>query len=153
MHERQRGDVLTCSFPELLDLCAAGLRARRLRIELRVFSPGLNYDVWFERLDHIARAFAAFLRCKARDVITVPMSGDDGVQLALSSFLDVLGDVHHARLRYPLRKTGGSEIYQDVLFRFWAIFKTYEKAIAEPNMISADCRTFRSLSHDDLPSH
>src|SRR5262245_65286819 len=39
------------------------------------------------------------------NVVAVPMGGHDGVELAPGPLLDVLGDVHHARLWHPFRET------------------------------------------------
>jgi hypothetical protein len=160
VHQTQRGNLLKRSRAQLLNHAlvlslATGLglllagRPRRLGAEFRIFSPRLDDERGLERPDHVAGPFA-FRRCKTGNMVAVPVGGDDGVQFAVRAFLDVLGDVHHARLRNPLGKSGRSEIDQNMPFRFRAVGEADEKAIAEPDVICADCHALRGGGHGDL---
>src|SRR5712671_6156144 len=140
MHERQRSNLLVRSRAEFLDYCVAAARTRRLWSQLRIFSPRLHYEIGFKRSDDTACCLASFVGRKSRNVVTVPVGRDDGMQLATCSLLDVLGNVHHARLWHPFGKTSRAEIDQYVPFRFSAVLKTDEKAITESDVIGADRR-------------
>src|SRR5262245_30268965 len=144
--------MLARSRAERLDLCRAGAGTRRLWTKLWIFGPRLYDEVGVERFDHVARRLAVLLR-KSGHMVPVPVGGDDGMELPLGPLLDVLGDVHHARLRHPLGKARGSEIDQDVLFRRGAVGETDQKAVAESDVIRADGRALGGFGHGDLLCH
>src|SRR5262245_39150303 len=86
------------------------------------------------------------------NVVAVPMGGHDGVELAPGPLLDVLGDVHHARLWHPFRETARAKIDEHVPFGFSRVLEADEKAITESDVVGADHRTGGRLCHFSILS-
>src|SRR5262249_21197448 len=120
---------------------------RGVRRQLRIFGPRLHDEIRLERFDDIACPVASFRRGKSGNVVAVPMRGHDRVEPAPGPLLDVLGDVHHARLWHAFREAGRAKIDEPVPFGFSRVLETDEKAITESDVVSADCRTGGRLRH------
>src|SRR5688572_28303709 len=92
----------------------------RVDSRLGMFGPWLNHDVGFTRGNDVTGRCTFLVGCETADVIFVTVSSDDGVQLPLTPFLDILRDAHHQflLLRFLLRTFLGSRWFLRSPF-FW----------------------------------